>query len=118
MLSETDIMMEIYIDLQNQIEQLEASKKRINNIKKHITTLNNNYFDVNCSGELYDGYLSMFDDVYSYNEIIRNLELLKADVQHKIVNRCNHEWVIDTLDIDPDKSQHICYCVKCELTKK
>jgi hypothetical protein len=32
-------------------------------------------------------------------------------------NDCQHEWIKDLIDIDPEKSQMICYCVKCELTK-
>ena len=32
-------------------------------------------------------------------------------------NTCQHEWTKDFIDIDPEKSQIICYCIKCELTK-
>jgi len=35
----------------------------------------------------------------------------------QIDNICDHEWIKDFIDIDPEKSQIICYCVKCELTK-
>ena len=30
---------------------------------------------------------------------------------------CSHEWVFDLIDIDPDRSMHITYCVLCEKTK-
>ena len=30
---------------------------------------------------------------------------------------CSHEWVTDLIDITPDRSQMICYCVKCETCK-
>ena len=30
---------------------------------------------------------------------------------------CSHEWIYDLIDISPDKSETICYCCKCELTK-
>ena len=30
---------------------------------------------------------------------------------------CNHEYVTDTIDITPEKSQQITYCVFCESTK-
>jgi hypothetical protein len=32
-------------------------------------------------------------------------------------NECKHEYITDTIDIDPEKSQQITYCVFCESTK-
>ena len=29
----------------------------------------------------------------------------------------DHQWVTDLIDITPDTSQTICYCLKCEATK-
>lgn len=51
------------------------------------------------------------DDILLIRERIR-----QCDDQLRIV--CDHEYVDDLIDIDPDKSIHICYCVKCELMKK
>lgn len=31
-------------------------------------------------------------------------------------NECCHEIVVDYIDIDPDRSQQIIYCQKCECT--
>ena len=31
---------------------------------------------------------------------------------------CSHEWIIDYIDISPELSQKICYCIKCEVTKE
>ena len=33
-----------------------------------------------------------------------------------LLKHCQHELVNDSIDIDPDKSIDICYCVKCEIT--
>jgi hypothetical protein len=30
---------------------------------------------------------------------------------------CCHEWVDDLIDIDPDRSMHIIYCILCYKTK-
>lgn len=35
-----------------------------------------------------------------------------------IFSRCQHEWVEDSIDIDPDKSETITYCSICHYTKK
>ena len=37
--------------------------------------------------------------------------------QNVIINICRHEWIIDYIDISPELSQTICYCVNCEVTK-
>jgi t-SNARE complex subunit (syntaxin) len=34
-----------------------------------------------------------------------------------VKNECKHEYITDTIDIDPEKSQQITYCVFCESTK-
>ena len=35
-----------------------------------------------------------------------------------ITEICVHKWTNDYIDISPELSQKICYCVKCEVTKK
>lgn len=32
--------------------------------------------------------------------------------------QCDHEWIEDDIDIDPDRSKRIQYCTKCEVTKR
>jgi hypothetical protein len=36
----------------------------------------------------------------------------------KPTNICNHIFIIDLIDINPDKSQIIKYCTKCYLIDK
>jgi len=51
------------------------------------------------------------------NEIEITTELL-TELKIYCRDQCEHEWVDDLIDIDPDKSQHIVYCQKCELMKE
>ena len=60
----------------------------------------------------------MFNDNYKYQAAYNDLNSLKYFVKDLIDKKCEHEWIDDLIDIGPDKSQHICYCVKCEVTKK
>ena len=52
-------------------------------------------------------------------EIINTKELStnKNIFEEKLINICVHEWVNDYIDISPELSQKICYCIKCEVTK-
>lgn len=45
------------------------------------------------------------------------LEIRKTEVKflaELLKEYCNHKWINDMIDIDPDKSMHISYCEKCE----
>jgi hypothetical protein len=56
-------------------------------------------------------------DKKSLLEIKENCELqLKQINRLKIIHNCNHEYITDTIDINPEKSQTITYCVFCEST--
>jgi hypothetical protein len=115
---EIDILTDIYADLNNYIEHIQSSRKRIMNIKNRIQIFNNNYFDINCNDELLNRYLNVFDNVAECNELVCDLYRLKDSIKDKIKDKCEHDWVNDTIDINPDSSKNICYCVKCEITKK
>lgn len=118
MTTEIDIIMNMYIDVTNNIEHIKKSKTRIMKIADDIKNFDNNYFDVNCDYELFKTYLNMYNDSEEYNNLISNLETLKTFFEIQIKNKCDHEWTNDLIDIDPDRSQEICYCVKCEITKR
>jgi hypothetical protein len=47
------------------------------------------------------------------NDIKKEILTLKLDYQ----NNCNHNFIKDLVDIDPDRSCEIEYCIICEFTK-
>lgn len=114
--NEIDIMEEIYSDVLSNIENIEIHRLKIKKIKDSIKNLNNNYFESKCN-ELLLQYLDMFEEDDG-SELITKLDRLKCYIRDKIINKCDHNWVNDTIDIDLDRSQKICYCIKCEVTKK
>jgi hypothetical protein len=48
------------------------------------------------------------------NDIKTEILTLKLDYQ----NNCNHNFIKDLIDIDPDQSREIEYCIRCEFTKR
>ena len=46
----------------------------------------------------------------------QHMQLLRDTYNKKIEALCEHEFVEDTIDITPDKSQNIRYCRICEYT--
>ncbi len=42
---------------------------------------------------------------------------LYGHVMSYLATYCEHEWVEDSIDVDPEHSQQIVYCTYCETTK-
>jgi hypothetical protein len=52
-------------------------------------------------------------DLHSDNEVVSRIENLTNIVEQRIKSECKHDYVEDYIDIDPERSQRICYCNKC-----
>jgi hypothetical protein len=52
-----------------------------------------------------------------HSEHINHLVLLNENLHKKITSLCKHEWIEDSIDIDPDRSKTIDYCKVCGITK-
>jgi len=52
-----------------------------------------------------------------YSEHLNHLVLLNTQLHKKITSLCKHEWIEDSIDIDPDRSKTIEYCKVCGVTK-
>jgi hypothetical protein len=55
--------------------------------------------------------INFFTDKKNY------IKILKETYEKKLQELCIHEFIDDLIDINPDRSQHICYCHKCEYIK-
>jgi hypothetical protein len=52
-------------------------------------------------------------DLQKDRELMVRIESLTNIVEQRIKSGCRHEYVEDYIDVDPDRSQRICYCNKC-----
>ena len=51
---------------------------------------------------------------------VEKLNIIKSitkEINVDIYKLCEHNFITDTIDISPEKSQNICYCTICELSK-
>ena len=51
------------------------------------------------------------------HEHLQQLFLLNNQIAKNLTNLCNHDWFIDNIDIDPDRTKTIEYCKICGTTK-
>ena len=50
-------------------------------------------------------------------EFINFITLELSNLKLHYQNKCNHNFIKDLIDIDPDKSREIEYCLNCRFTK-
>lgn len=91
------------IDIYNEMLNL-AYKERVDNINSDPITLNRDI-----------SYLLKMIDVNKENKM--NILNLKHKLTDFINHECDHEFVEDLIDIDPDRSKIINYCKICGYTK-
>ena len=116
---ENEILQDIYDDLLIGIAYFKNSKLRMDKIISKMHSLDNNYFNDKFKDHDLIHYLSSYKDNNDmFHTFIKNLTNLQRRVKHQLTNKCDHEWTNDTIDIDMDTSKEICYCVKCEVSKK
>lgn len=116
MSNEKDILLNMYKTSYEFLIHLYETKINISNIKRDVNNLDNNYFEED-NDKLYATLMTIFDEL-SLEELMQMLSTYKNIVEDKLNNICIHEWVYDDIDIGPEKSQRICYCKLCEISKK
>lgn len=66
----------------------------------------------------YNKYITEIDALLNQqHEHLQQLFLLNNQIAKNLTNLCNHDWFIDNIDIDPDRTKTIEYCKICGTTK-
>ena len=113
MINESVILLNIQKIIHDLSININIAKIQFNTLEKYITNLDNNYFIedktvIEDKIQIEDKIDSLIQQLYYYETIINN----------KLNNICEHEWITDDIDIDPERSTKITYCKCCEVSKK
>ncbi len=79
-----------------------------NNVQDQVQSINNINQLLMDKNLLSSEYKILCIPTEELNNYITNINKL-------IYKRCQHNWIIDYIDIDPDKSVQIKYCELCQL---
>ena len=88
-------------------------RKEINNLNFFFKNINENNFQIEFL--LVCSYLNNSNLYLNKDRIIKKINKLEYIYKY-LNNLCQHDFVEDYIDIDPDFSQKIVYCQKCEYT--
>jgi hypothetical protein len=92
------------------------TKESIDEIEKNIdNNTKTNYFTEN--PELFHRFQQIISEINIPN-LTFLLQDFKCYANFKLDSYCDHEWINDDIDINPDRSQRITYCCKCSVTQK
>lgn len=61
---------------------------------------------------------SFYNDISGTGQIMSNEKMGMYIEQLKEKSCTKHKWVHDSIDISPERSENICYCSVCEVTKR
>jgi hypothetical protein len=87
-------------------------KKKYINILNYLSEIINSYEEMLLyNDEFLSQYKKYKNEVYEMKHLINNVNI-------SICKLCIHEFVDDVIDITPERSQKIEYCVICEYTKE
>ena len=56
-------------------------------------------------------------DIIFLKSQLETKQHLLNEINERIEENCNHNWITDLIDIDPDRSKTIIYCEYCEKNK-
>ena len=109
-LNDAELLESIHEIMSTLLIEINNAKKRIQNNLEN-TVLEDNKQIISKIKKTFDS--DILDDLIC--QLSENKYIIEDLINELCV--CEHEWVDDLIDIDPDTSKHICYCIKCEVTK-
>jgi len=51
------------------------------------------------------------------NDFFEKILSIEKDIKQYLNENCHHEWIVDTIDIDPDYTTQVHYCHNCNTVQ-
>lgn len=97
-------------------------KNKLNSVSNHINSIMDIFDDVALLTQQQqnenDSFIDIFDPEMNKNIFVvrqNHIIYLKNICERYINDLCHHEFILDTIDITPDRSKTISYCKFCEM---
>ena len=104
---------------------LEMKKKNENLIKELEQTIGSYNEIMSRINENCEYTYSTVELINFYNDLCEDCEyqIKQKNIMNKsndtiIYEKCEHNFITDIIDINPEKEKTICYCTVCELNKR
>ena len=94
------------------IRQIEDSIESYNEI---MSCINENCLYDYVTLDLINFYNNLCEDCESQLVIMKDMKIVNDEL---VYEKCEHNFITDIIDIDPEKEKTICYCTICELSKR
>jgi hypothetical protein len=107
-------VVEILLKIKDGIVNHISFLKSIINIKCDVSDLviNTDLSDIK------DVYIDFKDDYENIENQIEYLNNKTEQINIKLALLCEHIFTTEEIDIDPDTSTQVCYCIKCEYSPR
>ena len=104
---------------------LEMKKKNEQLIKELVQTIESYNDIMSCINENCDYNYVTVDLINFYNNLcvecehqVKTIKEIQKMNNDRVYEKCEHNFITDIIDINPEKDNTICYCTVCELTKR
>jgi len=114
---ETKILEDIVDFLNKQEKVVKELKEDFDSIVERVKECNSEYLEHLKKDKIFGQFLEHMDDE-GKNKVLIDNEMFDDYFSRKLMQQlCDHEWIKDSIEINDERSENICYCIHCELTK-
>lgn len=95
-----------------------STKEKFEKILSNLNEILEVYYDIQLDNDDTISYDYILQQIKDYEKKIDETEININQLNKFISLHCDHVFIDDYIDINPDRSERITYCSKCQYTKE